>query len=50
MILSLKLLKEEGLIIIETDEQDREIENLKKLDIQIYDCRKYGRVNLIFLN
>lgn len=50
MILSLRLLKEEGLIIIETDEQDREIENLKKLDIQIYDCRKYGRVNLIFLN
>lgn len=49
-ILSLKLLKEEGFIIIETDEKDREIENLKKLDVQIYDCRKYGRVNLIFLN
>lgn len=50
IILSLGLLKEEGFIIIETDEKDREIENLKKLDIQIYDCRKYGRVNLIFLN
>lgn len=49
-ILSLKLLKEEGFIIIETDEKDREFENLKKLDVQIYDCRKYGRVNLIFLN
>lgn len=49
-ILSLNLLKEKGLIIIETDEKDREIENLKKLDVQIIDCRKYGRVNLIFLN
>lgn len=50
MILSLKLLKEDGIIIIETDEKDREIENLKKLDIEVYDIRKYGRANLIFLN
>ncbi len=50
MILSLKLLKQEGIIIIETDEREREIENLKKLDVEIYDCRKYGRANLIFLN
>ena len=50
MILSLNLLKAEGIIIIETDELEREEENLKKLDVQIYDCRKYGRVNLIFLN
>lgn len=49
MILSLKLLKKEGFIIIETDELEREITNLKKLDIEIYDCRKYGRANLIFL-
>lgn len=50
MILSLKLLNQDGIIIIETDEKDREIENLKKLDVEIYDCRKYGRANLIFLN
>lgn len=50
MILSLKLLKEKGFIIIETDESEREIQNLKKLDVQINDCRKYGRVYLIFLN
>lgn len=50
MILSLNLLKEDGIIIIETDEKDREIDNLKKLDIQVYDIRKYGRANLIFLN
>ena len=38
-----------GIIIVETDELEREIKNLKKLDIQIYDCRKYGRAHLIFL-
>ncbi|MCR5146503.1 MAG: 16S rRNA (guanine(966)-N(2))-methyltransferase RsmD [Clostridia bacterium] len=50
MVLSLDLLNEDGIIIIETDEKDREINNLKKLDINIYDIRKYGRANLIFLN
>lgn len=50
IILNLNLLKEKGFIIIETDEKERELENLKKLDVEIYDCRKYGRVNLIFLN
>ncbi len=50
MILSLKLLKKNGIIIIETDEKDREVDNLKRLDVEIYDCRKYGRANLIFLN
>ena len=50
MILSLNLLKRDGIIIIETDEKDREIDNLKNLDIQVYDIRKYGRANLIFLN
>ena len=49
-ILSLGLLKEKGLIIIETDEKERDIKELEKLDIQIKDCRKYGRANLIFLN
>ena len=48
LILSLKLLKKEGFIIIETDEKERELEKLKNLDIEIYDCRKYGRANLIF--
>lgn len=50
MILSLNLLKEDGIIIIETDEKEREIKELDKLDIQVYDIRKYGRANLIFLN
>ena len=49
-ILSYGLLKEKGLIIIETDEKNRDIEELEKLDIQINECRKYGRANLIFIN
>ena len=50
LFLSLKLLNEDGIIIVETDELERELENFKKLDIEIYDCRKYGRANLIFLS
>lgn len=49
IILSLQLLEKDGIIIIETDEQDRDIEELNKLDVEIYDRRKYGRANLIFL-
>ena len=37
-------------IIIETDQVQRELDNLNKLEIKIKDCRKYGRVSLIFLN
>ena len=37
------------LIIIETDEKERELRNLKTMNVEIYDSRKYGRANLIFL-
>lgn len=49
IILSSRLLEKDGIIIIETDEQDRDIEELKELNVEIYDRRKYGRANLIFL-
>lgn len=49
-IISLGLLNENGIIIIETDDEERELENLKKLEVEVYDLRKYGRVHLIFLN
>ena len=49
-ILFLDLLEEDGIIIIETDEKEREEKELEKLDIEIYDLRKYGRVYLMFLN
>lgn len=49
-ILSLNLLKEKGCIIIETDDEKRELLELEKLNVNIYDIRKYGRVSLIFLS
>ena len=48
-ILSLDLLKEKGNIIIETDDEKRELLELKKIEIEVKDVRKYGRVTLIFL-
>ena len=48
-ILSLDLLKEKGNIIIETDDEKRELLELEKLNVEILDIRKYGRVSLIFL-
>ena len=49
-ILSLDLLKEEGIIIIETDDEKREKNKLQEIKLNMYDLRKYGRVSLIFLN
>lgn len=49
-ILSLDLLKEEGIIIIETDDEQREIKELENTQLNVYDLRRYGRVSLIFLN
>lgn len=49
-ILQLNLLQENGTIIIETDEEAREIEELKQIGLEASDLRKYGRVSLIFLN
>lgn len=49
-ILSLDLLKKEGTVIIETDDEARELEELKQIGLEASDLRKYGRVSLIFLN
>ena len=49
-ILELNLLSDDGIIILETDNANREMENLEKIDVNVYDLRKYGRVSLIFLN
>ena len=48
-ILFLNLLKKDGVIIIETDEKERELKNLTQIEAEIFDIRKYGRANLIFL-
>ncbi len=48
-ILLLNLLQKEGIIIIETDEKERELKNLIQVNAEVFDIRKYGRANLIFL-
>ena len=49
LILEYKLLNNDGIIIIETDQKEREIKELEEMNVEIYDTRKYGRANLIFL-
>ena len=44
-----KLINENSSIIIETDDEERILENLKKIEIEITDKRKYGRAVLMFL-
>ena len=49
-LIDLNLLNEQSSIIIETDQEQREKEKLEALGIMLSDCRKYGRVSLLFLN
>lgn len=49
IIIELDILAEDGIIILETDDETREkeIKNIK--EIEVFDERKYGRVMLIFI-
>ena len=49
LILKYKLLNQNGIIIVETDQKEREIKKIADMQVEIFDTRKYGRVNLIFL-
>lgn len=50
IITSKKILRKNGIIVLETDEEKREIEQLKNnIKIEMFDFRTYGRVKLIFL-
>ena len=44
-----KLLNDDGIIIAETDQEERVIKELENIEIEIYDIRKYGRAKLIFM-
>ena len=44
------LLNQDGTIIVETDEKDRDIKELEQIQVTVNDLRKYGRAWLIFLN
>ena len=49
LILEYGILAKDGIIILETDEEERDIKELENINLEVYDVRKYGRVKLIFL-
>lgn len=49
IILEQKLINENSIIIIETDEQIKILNEIKKIEVEVVDERKYGRATLIFL-
>ena len=48
-ILEMKMIKQESIIIVETDDENRILEEIKNIEVQIVDKRKYGRATIIFL-
>lgn len=50
IIMENKLIGEDSVVVIETDQEKRVKEQLEKLEIEIMDERKYGRAHLIFLD
>ena len=48
-IIEKNLIDERSIIIIETDDEEKILKNLKKIEVEITDKRKYGRAVLIFL-
>lgn len=49
-IIELNIAKEESLIIIETDDEQRIEKQIENIDVKIVDKRKYGRATIIFLS
>ena len=50
IIIKHKMLKNDGTIILETDDENRILDKIKNMDVIIKDKRKYGRASIIFLN
>ena len=50
IIIQYKMLKKDGTIILETDDENRILDKIKNMDVIIKDKRKYGRASVIFLN
>ena len=48
-IVKLDLNTHEGIVIAETDEIEKIIEDIKDLEVSIIDKRKYGRAYLLFI-
>lgn len=49
LIKNYKILKNEGIIILETDDETRILKEIENIDVEIKDKRKYGRASIIFL-
>ena len=49
MIIKLQLINENSLIIVETDDSKRILNNIEDLKLKLIDKRQYGRANIIFL-
>jgi 16S rRNA (guanine(966)-N(2))-methyltransferase RsmD len=50
IIIETNLLKENGIIILETDDKEKVVQKLDTNLLEIKDIKRYGRVNLLFLN
>lgn len=48
-MLDKKIISKDSIVIIETDEKERVINQIRDLKLEIIDQRRYGRVHLIFL-
>lgn len=48
-IIDFGIINNEGIIIIETDDEKRILEGIKNIEVQIVDKRRYGRATIIFL-
>lgn len=49
-IIKTNIIQENGIIILETDDEKRIKKEIEKIDVTIIDERKYGRANIIFLS
>lgn len=49
IILDKNLIDEDSIVIIETDEEERIVQQIERLNIEITNQRKYGRAHLIFV-
>ena len=50
IILKEELIKQESIIIVETDQEEKILKQMETLEIKVADKRKYGRAHLIFFN
>ena len=48
-MIDLKIVNDETIMIIETDDEERIIREIEKIDVKITDIRVYGRVHMIFI-